>query len=170
MENTVNTELIMAQIKKEIREKALSADSLSFNDTPEVMSVPDSPADNVQADKADAAFRYIGKHCRIRTERTLSGSPVKVFFKKLVRRAVMFCIEPLASDQSDFNEAAAAAMDHLRISSGTDVNAELVERLGAVERLHTGLIKRLEHLEEENASLRAELELLKEKKEQEDVS
>ena len=111
LENNINIELIMAQIKNDIRQQNLTPDMLSFEDIPYEQPVRAESADSISAEKAEAAFRQMNLHYYIKPYRKLKGNPVSVFFQKAVRKLIMFCIEPNVTEQNNFNAAAVTAMN-----------------------------------------------------------
>jgi len=152
--NNINIEEIMADIRKKIKEENLTADMLSFEDVPYKKPVQVQP-NTLEA--ADESLRYLNTRYYIQPYKELKGNPIKVFFKKVLRKLVKFYIEPVVFEQNDFNANTVAVLNTLRQNAdGTD-SSELNDKLDAVILENKQLAIRLDKLERENAQLRSEL-------------
>lgn len=156
MENTINIEDIMLQIKREIKEKGLKADMLSFEDVP--YDQPVDMADGSDLSACDEALNYINSHYSIQPYKELQGNPIKVFFKKVIRKLTKFYVEPVVFEQNEMNANIARVLNSLRSaaeanSGGEDFN----DRIQVLELAQKELNKRIDSLERENAALREEL-------------
>ena len=142
MENTINIEEIMAEIKQKIKEQGLTADMLSFEDVPYKK--------NAQSGSASEALDYVSTHYYIQPYKELQGNPVKVFIKKVIRKLTKFYVEPVVFEQNDFNANAVTVMKSLSESGSADLGG----RVETLELANKELIIRLDKLERENAELR----------------
>lgn len=161
MENVkdeINIEAIMAQIRQNIKEQGLTSDMLSFEDVP-FRSATDVSGASLEA--ADEAMRYLNAHYYIQPYKNLSGNPIKVFFKKVIRKLVKFYVEPVVFEQNDVNANTVKALNCLVNAAADSENLEkdenIADRVEIVELSQKEIILRLEKLEQENAALREEL-------------
>jgi len=160
MENKINIEEIMAQIKREIKEKGLTSDMLSFEDVPYRKPVQVAAETGASLSAANEALDYINAHHYIQPYKPLMGNPVKVFFKKVIRKLTKFYVEPVVFEQNSFNAAAVNVLNVMKnnAESRQDDNAgELLSRLETLELSQKELRSRIDSLERENAALKEEL-------------
>ncbi len=153
--NNINIEEIMAQIKQEIRDKNLTPDMLSFEDVPYKKSVQVSGGASVGA--ADEALKYLNTHYYIQPYKELKGNPIKVFFKRVIRKLVKFYVEPVVFEQDDFNANTVTVLNTLRGAAESGASDEINGRIETLELAHKELLLRLDKLERENAELREQL-------------
>ena len=143
MDNSINIEQIMADIKREIKEKGLTADMLSFEDIPYKKTAQGcTPAEAVD---------YVTSHYYVQPIQEFKGNRVKVFFKKAMRRLMRFYVEPIVMEQNDFNANTAIAIKAI----SEDKSKDMCSRVETLEIVNKELAKRLEKLERENAELRS---------------
>ena len=153
MENTINIEEIMAEIKRSIKEKNLTADMLSFEDVPYEKAVDMSSGSSVE--ECDTALSYLNTHYYIQPYKELAGNPLKVFFKKIMTK---FYVEPVVFEQNEFNANTAKVLNTLRGAAGEAAEApDYSGRIEVLELAQKELLNRLDRLERENAALREEL-------------
>lgn len=156
MDNNINIEEIMSQIKREIKEKNLTADMLSFEDVP--YEKPTDMSSGSSLEDCDSALTYMNTHYYIQPYKELQGNPLKVFFKKVIRKLIKFYVEPVVFDQNDFNANTTKALNSLRSAVNTDSeSSDMNDRLQVLELAQKELTKRIDSLERENAALREEL-------------
>lgn len=162
MENqTINIEEIMADIRREIAEKHLTPDMLSFEDVPY-----DKPGEAVnkcslQSSEARNAMVYLHSHYAVQPYKPLSGNPVAVFVKKVIRKLTKFYIEPTVADQNEVNANIVRMLNALEQSAQTSQATSeqtLEKRLAVLELQQKQTAKELAALRKENAALRARLE------------
>jgi hypothetical protein len=156
MDNNINIEEIMSQIKREIKEKNLTADMLSFEDVP--YEKPTDMSSGSSLEDCDSALTYMNTHYYIQPYKELQGNPLKVFFKKVIRKLIKFYVEPVVFDQNDFNANTTKALNSLRsaVNTGSE-SSDMNDRLQVLELAQKELTKRIDSLERENAALREEL-------------
>ncbi len=160
MENKINIEEIMAQIKREIEEKGLTPDMLSFEDVPYKKPVQVSAETGTSLSAADEALAYVNAHHYIQPYKPLAGNPIKVFIKKVIRKLTKFYVEPVVFEQNSFNAAAVNVLNVMKSSAESrqdDNSSELLSRLETLELAQKELRSRIDSLERENAALREEL-------------
>ncbi len=155
MENTINIEEIMAEIKRGIREKGLTADMLSFEDVP--YEKPVDMTSGTSVEESDEALRYLNTHYYIQPYKELGGNPLKVFFKKVIRKLTKFYVEPVVFEQNEFNANTAKVLNTIRNSVGDAAAPDYSGRIEVLELAQKELLNRLDRLERENAALREEL-------------
>ena len=156
MDNNINVEEIMSQIKREIKEKNLTADMLSFEDVP--YEKPTDMSSGSSLEDCDSALTYMNTHYYIQPYKELQGNPLKVFFKKVIRKLTKFYVEPVVFEQNDFNANTTKALNSLRsaVNTGSE-SSDMNDRLQVLELAQKELTKRIDSLERENAALREEL-------------
>lgn len=162
MENKINIEEIMAQIKAEIAEKGLTPDMLSFEDVS--YKKPVQAAADPGASLADAAdaFAYVNSHHYVQPYKPLPGNPVAVFIKKVIRKLTKFYVEPVVFEQNSFNAATVNILNVMKNTAenaekNNDASADLMSRLETLELAQKELRSRIDSLERENAALREQL-------------
>lgn len=143
MDNSINIEQIMADIKKEIKEKGLTADMLSFDDIPYKKTA--------QGGSPEEALDYVTAHYYVQPYAEITGNPVKVFFKKAMRKLMRFYVEPMVMEQNDLNANTATVIKAMYENKSIDMSG----RVETLEAANKALIMRLEKLERENAELRS---------------
>lgn len=158
--NNIDIEEIMAQIKREIKEKNLTSDMLSFEDVPYKKPVQVSRSGNASLDDADEALSFMNAHYYVQPYKPITGNPLKVFIKKVIRKLTKFYVEPVVFEQNEFN---ASTVSILNILSNIAQNQEpcemdvLAEKLETIELAQRELLIRIETLERENSLLKEEL-------------
>ncbi len=156
MENgKINIEEIMAEIKQNIKDQGLTADMLSFEDVP--YEKPVDMTSGTSVEESDEALRYLNTHYYIQPYKELGGNPLKVFFKKVIRKLTKFYVEPVVFEQNEFNANTAKVLNTIRNSVGDAAAPDYSGRIEVLELAHKELLNRLDRLERENAALREEL-------------
>ena len=144
-EKNINIEEIMADIKREIKEKGLTDDMLSFDEVPYRKSQAGSTPQE--------ALEYIRSNYYIQPYKELDGSPLKVMPKKIIRKMTKFYVEPVVMEQDDFNANVATVLCDLAERD----ESKILSRLDALELANKELMLRLDKLEQENNELRQQL-------------
>ena len=100
MEKEFNIEEVMDEIRKEIKEKGLTSDMLSFSDVANV-----SVADEGEFSKAglDNCLANLSDSYVIPESRHITGNPIVVFIKRLIRKFTRFYVKPIVDAQTEFN-------------------------------------------------------------------
>lgn len=145
-DNNINIEEIMADIKREIKEKGLSGDMLSFEDVP-YRKTPQAGG------SVKEALGSLNSNYNVQPYKELNGNPLKVLLKKIIRKMTKFYIEPAVEDQNNINSDIVTVLNGLAENSPEKAiaKAETLE-LGQKE-----LLLRIEKLERENEELRKAL-------------
>ena len=154
--NNINIEEIMAQIKREIKEKNLSSDMLSFEDVPYKKPVQVSRSGNASLDDADEALAYMNAHYYVQPYKPIAGNPIKVFIKKVIRKLTKFYVEPVVFE-NEFNANTVSVLNTLRNTAENQPSSEtdaLAGKLETLELAQKELLIRIETLEKENSSLK----------------
>ena len=111
--NSIDVSQIMADIRREIEEKGLRNDLPDF----EEVAVPnENDADSgvfslerftLHVDGMNSTYLVPGYH-------PIGGNPIKVFFKKVLRKLMKFYVQPIAEEVTDFNTCSVRAMNQAR--------------------------------------------------------
>jgi len=109
--NDINIELIMQEIKAEIKEKGYNNDLLSFNDI--VIDTSGMNASNFDKIAFNEEIYTVNHTWNVQAYRVLSGSKVALFFKKVVRKMVYFFVEPIVLEQDGFNASVVRLMNQI---------------------------------------------------------
>ncbi|MBQ9807421.1 MAG: hypothetical protein IJM55_00975 [Ruminococcus sp.] len=160
MEN-INIEEIMAQIKREIKEKGLTPDMLSFEDVPYSKPVQVTREGGSSLADADDALAHMNAHYYVQPYKPIAGNPLKVFIKKVIRKLTKFYVEPVVFEQNEFNANTVSVLNTFRGAIEGQASKEdsgLADRIEALELAQKALLTRLDGLERENAALRSALE------------
>lgn len=113
--------------------------------------MPDMLRGNVQ---------YISEHHRVDPYRPLSGNPVAVFFKKVLRKFMSFYVEPYAAEQSSLNANIAQAEQQVELyirESRMHSTKELLEKVEALELQQKNTKIAMEQMQAQIAALQAKL-------------
>lgn len=160
MEN-INIEEIMAQIKREIKEKGLTPDMLSFEDVPYSKPVQVTREGGSSLADADDALAHMNAHYYVQPYKPIAGNPLKVFIKKVIRKLTKFYVEPVVFEQNEFNANTVSVLNTFRGAIEGQASKEdsgLADRIETLELAQKALLTRLDGLERENAALRSALE------------
>ena len=119
MNNSVNTEKIMSQLKRDIKEKITDFEDIPYKKPSgaEILANPDKAIDNVRA------YSYVHPY------RQFTGSKLKIFLKKSVRKMIKFYIEPLVNEQNNFNASTESALTSMR-----NTQKKLIRRIEKLEQ------------------------------------
>lgn len=159
MEN-INIEEIMAQIKREIQEKGLTPDMLSFEDVPYSKPVQVTREGGASLADADDALAHMNAHYYVQPYKPIAGNPVKVFIKKVIRKLTKFYVEPVVFEQNEFNANTVSVLNTFRGAIDGQSHQDRSELTGRIETLELAqkeLLRRLDKLERENSELRQAL-------------
>lgn len=157
--NTLCIEDIMEDIRREIKEKNLTSDMLSFEDVP-YRKAEEMGAEGGNLDaEAEISLRYINSHYTIQPYKQLCGNPVAVFVKKIIRKLTKFYVEPVVFEQNEFNGHAVKVINAVNKSGSRNDECsakidELLNRIEVLELNQKNLSLQIEALEKENRQLR----------------
>ncbi|MDR2446408.1 MAG: hypothetical protein LBD58_03815 [Treponema sp.] len=157
----IDIEKILADIRKEIKDKGYTNDMLSFgvsfnNDFASVFSEADlfAPVD-VQRD-----IENLHNHWEIVLYDPLKGNPLSMLVKRCVRKLTHFLLEPIVFEQRLFNASVTRIITKIKgyMDANADVEARIVELelflRKYVENETKGVARRYERMQK---SLEAEL-------------
>ena len=131
MEKEFSIEEVLDDIRREIKEKGLTADMLSFSDV-----VRDDEV-CLSEEEAESCLSNLSRSSVIPESRRLEGNPLIVFIKRVIRRLTRFYIRPIVDAQNEFNAYAVRAAQAFNRQAG---GARDVKRLEArVAALELGL-------------------------------
>lgn len=121
----INVEKLMEQIRAEIAEKGYTAAELDFQDVDGCGgAVVDYNPKVLQTALQEAEEGFI-----VRCRDPYAGNPVKVFIKKVLRKLMLFFVEPIVAQQNAYNSAVTQALAQL------DARAREAEaRVAALEK------------------------------------
>ncbi len=145
-ENNINIEEIMADIKREIKEKGLTGDMLSFEDVP-YKKTPQAGG------SVKEALDFLNSNYNVQPYKELKGNPLKVVFKKIIRKLIKFYIEPTVNDQNNVNSSIVTVLNGLADNSPE----KALNKAETIELAQKELLIRIEKLEKENEELRKAL-------------
>ena len=131
----INIEDIMSEIRSDIQQKGLNSSMLSFSDVP-CDANPENPTESYDLDTLRSNVQYVSTQYQVQPYRPLTGNPVLVFFKKVLRRLMRFYVEPIAQEQTYFNANTAQALQEMEmyiIDTQTHSNAALATRIADLE-------------------------------------
>ena len=152
----VNIEQIMDGIRAEIKEKGYTSDMLSFKD---VMSKNSSFENTLSDSELTDAIDTADSLCLVPFDRPLTGNPIAVLFKKIIRKLIRFYIRPIVELQNEFNAQIVSATKAVgkRAIEGKSATADsgltakvvlLEQKLEAATKENEELRQRLERLEQ----------------------
>lgn len=95
----INVEVIMAEIRKEIKEKEYKESDLSFNDK---WKITNNTGDDIANLKIHLEQLSNSKY--IPFYRELSGNSIVRLIKKIIRKMTAFLIWPIIEEQNRYNE------------------------------------------------------------------
>ncbi|MBR2474576.1 MAG: hypothetical protein IKB51_06065 [Clostridia bacterium] len=154
----INIEKIMDDIRAEIKEKGYTADMLSFNEVSS--SVHASESGQFSVEEYNGVVSYLKTAHVVPVSKPITGNPIIVFIKKLIRKFTRVTIRPVVEHQSEYNAFSARALsmvgDYIEQNSVVS-NAELLEKIKMLElKLQTAakeidrLTARLAEIENKN--------------------
>ena len=97
MNNDINVEKIMSDIRADIVAKGRDKEKLSFID--QEAALDSNSSDSGLEDAVD----YISYNYEVKPYQLLQGNKIAVFFKRLIRRLTSFLIMPIVAQQNTLN-------------------------------------------------------------------
>lgn len=132
----IDVEAIMADIRKNIEERGYEDTDLKFADI-EVQNKEglELLTEVFQIDNLSQWIVRMDETKNVACWRPLAGNPVKVFFKKLIRKCVKFYVEPIVEEQNRYNHYTVSAMAQVfsKLAENQDVRIKELEE--QVEKL-----------------------------------
>ena len=142
----VNIEKIMDDIRAEIKEKGYTSDVLSFTDvTGKSTSRGETLTDCELMDTVETADSLALVPC----DRPITGNPIAVFIKKIIRKFIRFYVCPTVDQQNEFNACVVTATEATskRTVELTKKVTELEQKLETAAKENEELRQRLDRLE-----------------------
>lgn len=145
----INTEKIMAEIKAEIARRGYTDKILSFDDIGEF-------TDAVSSDGSDRSYNFnvltdqvnnMNAQYNVLEYRIYPNAGVlnkiKGIIKKVIRKPIRFYINPIVTDQNEFNASAVRAMNQVRfyIAENEDLKSQIEKLTEEVELLKSEINK-----------------------------
>ena len=151
----INIEKIMDDIRAEIKEKGYTAGMLSFSEVVGAVTATDSG----KFDKAEynGVVSYLGASNNVPISMPLSGNPIIVFIKKIIRKLTRVTIRPIAQHQTEYNAYTARAFSMVGNYIEENSTVTSVELLNKLEVLELKLQTAAREIDKLNARI-AELE------------
>ena len=156
----INVSEIMDGIREEIKEKGYSSDMLSFADVPSDSDSGDF-SERFDADMLHGNIQYVNANHRVDPYRPISGNPVAMFFKKVIRKLVSFYVEPYAAEQSSLNANIAQAQTQIELyiqESRMHSTKVLLERIEELELQQKNAKIAMDQMQAQIAALQSKLE------------
>jgi len=163
MSENINVDEIVNQIRAEIKEKGLEASMLSFEDVP--FDKETSHTENhFELSSLVQSADYMNARNQIEPYKEISGNPIIVFIKKIIRKLVKFYIMPIMTEQNALNYHCANAVNQIScyVEQNSQINItqlaskvdELELKLTATKLETDSLRTQVKALKAENARLR----------------
>jgi hypothetical protein len=151
MEKEFSIEEVLDDIRKEIAEKGLVSDILSFSD---VAGISSADGEDFSGKKLEMCIADLNGSCVITESRRIEGSPLIVFIKRVIRKLTRFYVKPIVDAQNEFNEYTVRTANMLSRYVYDNSEKRLEEKIEALElKLQAAanenkmLISRIEALE-----------------------
>ncbi|MGN0838689.1 MAG: hypothetical protein ACI4NN_06355 [Pyramidobacter sp.] len=150
-DDVINVEKIMEEIRREIKEKGLTNDVLSFENipVPDELSTSEDTIGDFDRQKFLSSSRAVNRSYRVSLWRPLSGSRLKQFVKKVIRRLIRPIVQPVIEDQTAFNSAVMRNLNEVRNYVIKNDDAEKSR-----DKQYADLLKKAEQMEKELSELR----------------
>lgn len=163
MSENINVDEIVNQIRAEIREKGLEPSMLSFEDVPFDKEVSHTET-HFELSSLVQSADYMNARNQIEPYKEISGNPISVFIKKVIRKLVKFYIMPIMTEQNALNYHCANAINQVScyVQSNSKVNIEaLASKVGELELKLTATKLETDSLRTQVKALKAENARLK---------
>jgi FkbM family methyltransferase len=135
------------------KEHILDIQNSSSPDTHKYLSEIHGFINNMLQTRENYAYRHLQSH------RNTIG-PLIVFSKKVVRKLLKWYVEPIAFQQTKFNNAVTPAIGRI-----TELTAELIDKTNKIEELYQANLTELEHKQKRFDEIVAQLTQKQEKQE-----
>ncbi len=126
MNNDINVEQIMSDIRENISKTGRDKEPLSFIDKEAALDA--KPNDN----SIDNAVDYISYNYEVKPYDILRGNKIAVFFKRVIRKLTSFLIMPIVAQQNTLNYYYYRVSEAV-LSAKRD-NEELIKRADLLEK------------------------------------
>lgn len=156
MSENINVDEIVNQIRAEIKEKGLEPSMLSFEDVPFDKEVSHTET-HFELSSLVQSADYMNARNQIEPYKEISGNPISVFIKKVIRKLVKFYIMPIMTEQNALNYHCANAVNQISCYVQDNSKIDLVQLASKVDELEL----RLTATKLETDSLRTQVKALK---------
>lgn len=99
---TINVEKILCEIRREIKEKGFSKDKLGFEDNFDDFFLSLIPKNDDVVD-IEQQMDNLRSSWDIQPYKPLNGNPLVVFIKRIIRKSIKFFLMPIVKEQNAFN-------------------------------------------------------------------
>lgn len=147
--NEINVEKIMDEIRAQIPEGEAGWEKLRFEDVPvENGSIPESGGLFERAE-FDQEVKRLAASCEVEYFHPIPGGKLKRFVKRVLRKLIRFCVEPICAEVTDFHKRVARSLQHMRrfVSQYRAESLRREEELEALRAEVEALRGRIEELE-----------------------
>ncbi len=148
----INVEKIMEEIRSSIPEGEASWEKVRFEDIRGETAASGWEGEESGAEDLERGYAECRDSWRVDFFRPIPGGRFKVFCKRVVRKLIRFCVEPITQCVSEFNKSVVRTLGALR------------RALGEQRREQTRRERELEALREEVALLTTRVEELEKDK------
>ncbi|MDD7186065.1 MAG: hypothetical protein ACI4PX_00050 [Ruminococcus sp.] len=156
MSENINVDEIVNQIRAEIKEKGLEPSMLSFEDVPFDKEVSHTET-HFELSSLVQSADYMNARNQIEPYKEISGNPISVFIKKVIRKLVKFYIMPIMTEQNALNYHCANAINQVSCYVQDNSKIDVVQLASKVDELEL----RLTATKLETDSLRTQVKVLK---------
>lgn len=164
-ENSVQVSDIMEEIRAEIKEKGYTGDMLSFADVP-MESEEGESAERFDTDLLRSSVQYYNAHHNVALDRPLTGNPVTVALKKLVRKCTRFYAEPYVREQNGLNACTSQFQTQMEMyvqESRAHNNKALLERIETLELQQKNTRLEMDKMQNQIRALQEKLDQMEDK-------
>ncbi len=168
MSENINVDEIVSQIRAEIKEKGLESSMLSFEDVPFDKEVSHSES-HFELSLLVQSADYVNARNQIEPYKEITGNPITVFIKKVIRKLIKFYIMPIMTEQNALNYHCANAVNQLScyVQNNSQVDVlKLAEKVDALELKLTATKLETDSLRTQVKALKAENAVLKKMQEE----
>lgn len=156
MSENINVDEIVNQIRAEIKKKGLEPSMLSFEDVPFDKEVSHTET-HFELSSLVQSADYMNARNQIEPYKEISGNPISVFIKKVIRKLVKFYIMPIMTEQNALNYHCANAVNQISCYVQDNSKIDVVQLASKVDELEL----RLTATKLETDSLRTQVKVLK---------
>lgn len=156
MSENINVDEIVNQIRAEIKEKGLEPSMLSFEDVPFDKEVSHAET-HFELSSLVQSADYMNARNQIEPYKEISGNPISVFIKKVIRKLVKFYIMPIMTEQNALNYHCANAINQVSCYVQSNSKVDIEQLASKVDELEL----KLTATKLETDSLRTQVKALK---------
>ena len=109
-QGVINVEEIMQGIRAEIKQKGYTLDMLSFQ---EKTSLRTTDSEGYSLENLKAAVEELSRFGHISSYHNIEDSGVKSILKKVIRKLMLFLINPIVEEQNRFNQSVTRSVQQM---------------------------------------------------------